>query len=270
MKSDSYLLRQNKFLRPKQTVYQQSNGPGPSQLANANATIVPLGQHALHRLSLTNKFATADVPKIHQSPVQLVRFGTLSPVHVCAHFKPARTLYTRTTKCSANVDVQMDFQQQAVYQAKPGSLIYANVPYLLGHAPPFPTQVVASMGNIGTLRICSNVIANVAFKNHKSLHFARDHFKLVANSSTQPHVSAKHACMVLKTAQVSWTGTPIVAAAVRNRPTKAVCLEQEASFTCLILLTALSASVKLASAHQAKNLMQLSATVFEQSCLIKP
>ena len=71
--------------------------------------------------------------------------------------------------------------------------------------------------------------------------------------------------MVLKTAQVSWTGMPIVAAAALNRPTKTAYIKQEASSTCLILLTALSAFVKSVSAHQAKPLLNLPAAVLEIS-----
>jgi hypothetical protein len=78
-----------------------------------------------------------------------------------------------------------------------------------------------------------------------------------------PHVSAKHALMVLKTAQVSWTGIPIAAAAALNKPTtiawqKAITINQTLS-------TAVNASVKSASAHQAKSLPNLAAAVHELS-----
>jgi hypothetical protein len=56
---------------------------------------------------------------------------------------------------------------------------------------------------------------------------------------------------------------PIVAAAVRNYPTNSAFNKQEAGFPYLILLTAISASVKSVSAHQAKNFFHLSAPVFD-------
>ena len=91
-------------------------------------------------------------------------------MHVCAQFNLARSLNTtRMTNCSANVDAQMDLQQQAVYQAKSGSLNFACAILLLVLVTP-KTQAAQAMGNIGPSTIWQAASVHALLEDPKSLH----------------------------------------------------------------------------------------------------